>query len=62
MARKKTEKKMPVAAEVETKPVRLDLSPEVHQMLRIVAAKEGKSMSVWAREWVEREVRRREGK
>lgn len=60
MARKRTEEsKMPVTAEPKTKPVRLDLAADVHQMLRVVAAKEGKPMAVFARELVEQEVRRR---
>lgn len=60
MARKKTESPpMPVAAEPEakTKPVRLDLSPDLHQMLRVVAAEQGKPMAVFAREIVEKTVR-----
>jgi plasmid stability protein len=57
MARKKTEPpKMPVAEEVRTKPVRLDLDPELHQKLRVVAAKHGKPMAVFARELVEKAV------
>jgi hypothetical protein len=61
MARKKSEQpKMPaVADEIKTKPVRLDLSPEIHQMLRVVAAEEGKPMAVFAREVVENVVRER---
>jgi hypothetical protein len=59
MARKKPEQPtMPAVAE-KTKPVRLDLSPEVHQMLRVVAAEEGKPMAVFAREVVEDLVRDR---
>jgi predicted DNA-binding protein len=60
MARKKTEPvKMPATAEPETKtkPVRLDLSPEVHQMLRVVSAEQGKPMAIFAREVVESTVR-----
>jgi hypothetical protein len=41
----------------DTKPVRLDLSPEVHQMLRVVAAEHSKPMAVFARELVEHAVR-----
>jgi hypothetical protein len=63
MARKKTEKKdMPaIAAEPQTKPVRLDLPLDVHQMLRVVAAEDGLPMAVFAREVVERVVRERYG-
>ncbi len=58
MARKKTEQpKMPATAEPKTKPVRLDLDLELHQMLRVVAAEQGKPMAVFAREVVERTVR-----
>lgn len=58
MARvKKAQVKMPAATEVKTKPVRLDLDPELHQMLRVVAAKAGKPMAVFAREIVEQTVR-----
>lgn len=58
MARKKAERpKMPVTAEPKTKPVRLDLDPELHQMLRVVAAEQGKPMAVFARDLVERTVR-----
>jgi hypothetical protein len=64
MAKKKTEKAaMPAAAEPKaeaepkTKPVRLDLSPEVHRMLRVVAAEQDLPMAVFARDVVERTVR-----
>lgn len=59
MARtKKGHQKMPAATEAKTKPVRLDLDPDVHQMLRVVAAEAGKPMAVFAREVVETTVRR----
>jgi predicted DNA-binding protein len=59
MARKKPEKpKVPAIAEPKTKPVRLDLEPDLHQMLRVVAAEQGKPMAVFAREVVEQTVRR----
>ncbi len=58
MARKKTgPPKMPATAEPKAKPVRLDLDPEVHRMLRVVAAEDGKPMSIFARDVVERTVR-----
>jgi hypothetical protein len=43
---------------VSIKPIRLDFSPEVHQMLRIVAAERGKPMAVFAREAIEELVRK----
>ncbi|MBV8077750.1 MAG: hypothetical protein JO284_15190, partial [Planctomycetaceae bacterium] len=47
MAKKKTEPpKRPATANPKTKPVRLDLTPEVHQMLRVVAAVQGQPMAV----------------
>lgn len=58
--RKPTEEpEMPVTAEPKTKPVRLDLTPEVHHLLRMAAAGEDKPMALFAREIIEREVRRR---
>jgi predicted DNA-binding protein len=65
MARKKTEARpMTVTAEpeVKTKPVRLDLSPDLHQMLRVVAAEQGKPMAVFAREIVEKTIKEMHGK
>jgi hypothetical protein len=60
MAKKKTEsKEMAAIAEPVVKPVRLDLSPELHQMLRVVAAEAGSPMSVYARDIVEKTVRGR---
>ena len=50
MARKTAGKKpMPATAEVETKPVRLDLPPDVHRLLRLVSADDGISMAAYAR-------------
>lgn len=63
MAKKKTEPKpMPAIAEPKTKPVRLDLDPELHQMLRVVAAEQGKPMAVFARELVEKTIREMYGR
>jgi hypothetical protein len=60
MARKKPEPKdVPAVAEPSVKPVRLDLAPDLHQMLRVVAAEEGMPMSVYARDVLERTVRER---
>ena len=50
MARKKKDEPMPAAAEPKLKPVRLDLSPEEHRLLRIRAAEGDKSMAAFARE------------
>jgi predicted HicB family RNase H-like nuclease len=63
MARKtNTEKEaVPSVADPKTKPVRLDLEPDVHQMLRVVAAEQGKPMAVFAREVVEETVRKMYG-
>lgn len=60
MAKKKIEPNpMPAVAEPETKtkPVRLDLPPDLHQMLRVVAAEQSKPMAVFARDVVEKVVR-----
>ena len=63
MAKKRAEKPtMPVTTEVKTKAVRLDLEPEMHRMLRVVAAEQGQTMSVFARELVEKTVREMYGK
>jgi hypothetical protein len=58
MARKTTGKKaMSATAEVETKPVRLDLSPDVHRLLRIVSADQDVSMAAYARKFLEAHLR-----
>jgi hypothetical protein len=59
MARPKKRGKDMQATEVQTKPVRLDLDPETHRKLRVVAAEEGKPMAVFARDVVAEEVERR---
>ena len=56
MARKQPEKKMPVTAEPEAKPVRLILDPGTHRLLRQVAAAEGLSMSAYVRQHMEQHV------
>jgi predicted HicB family RNase H-like nuclease len=62
-AKKKGKKDMLAAVEPTLKPVRLDLSPEVHRMLRLVAAHEDVSMAAFARDSLEallrEEVKRR---
>jgi hypothetical protein len=50
MARKRTEKKEMVAAEPALRPVRLDLTPEIHRLLRLVSADEEMSMAAYARD------------
>jgi hypothetical protein len=59
MGRKKIE--VP-EADAKKQPVRLDLDPEVHRMLRVVAAEAGQPMSVYAKALVERTVREQYGK
>lgn len=62
MARKKKgQEKMPVSVDPKTKPVRLDLDPGDHQMLRVVAAEQGKPMAIFAREVVVAMVRKMYG-
>ena len=58
MARKRPEKaKVPATVEAPTKPVRLDLDPETHRLLRLVAAADDKSMAAFARDLVAVSVR-----
>jgi plasmid stability protein len=49
MARKKAEGPK-VEPEAKLKPVRLDLSPRAHRLLRMVAAHEDASMAAYARD------------
>jgi hypothetical protein len=58
MAKKKSEVE-PVVASTETdlKPVRVELTPELHRLLRKVAADEGVSMAAFARLTMERVIR-----
>jgi plasmid stability protein len=54
MARKKHElNEMTTAAETTLKPVRVELTDEIHRMLRKLAADDGVSMAAFARETVE---------
>lgn len=63
MARKaKGTKPMQTAAEPKTKPVRLDLTPEDHRLLRIEAAKADSSMASFARDVLLEALRKRAGK
>ena len=57
MARARIEPQVPAASEPKLKPVRLDLTPEAHRLLRVIASMEDKSMSAFARDHVEEFVR-----
>ena len=60
MARKKTEKpEMPATAEPKVKPVRVDLTPEEHKLLRLEAAEAETSMSALAHELLVASLRAR---
>lgn len=48
---------MPEVLVPKTKPVRVDLPPDVHRLLRLVAADRGVSMAALAREFVERSAK-----
>ncbi len=55
---KKTRKtEMPATTEPATKPVRLDLPPDAHRLLRLVSASAEKSMASYAREALEAHLR-----
>lgn len=49
MAKKRSPKKMQAVALPKPQPVRVDLDPKVHHLLRQVAAKDNMSMSKFAR-------------
>jgi len=57
MARKKPEKEEMPATTSETKFVRLELPIEAHIKLRVIAAKQGKSMAEYTRALVENHIR-----
>jgi hypothetical protein len=58
MAKKAGRKAMAATAQqTEHKAVRLDLTPEAHRLLRMVAAHAGLSMAAYARDSLERLVR-----
>jgi len=58
MAKKKTDKPdMNTAAEPALKPVRLDLSPADHRLLRLLAADDEVSMAAYARLALESHLR-----
>lgn len=58
MARKQAGKsKMEETADPKLKPVRVDLAPDIHHLLRLVAASEDLSMAAYARMALERDVR-----
>ena len=63
MPRKRNaEGKMTSATGETLKPIRLDLTSEMHKRLRIQAAKEDKSMAALARELVEEGLKKRGAK
>jgi len=53
MARVKTGKgdKVQAAAQANLKPIRVDLDPEIHRIMRMEAAKAGMSMARFARKY-----------
>lgn len=54
MAKRKPNEPMKmIATEVESKSIRLELSPDLHQQFRVEAAKDGTSMAAVARRLVE---------
>ena len=56
MAKKKPEPPVEAVAELKLKAVRLDLPPDLHRMLRLVAADEGSSMASYARDLLARHL------
>jgi plasmid stability protein len=60
MARKKEIKPM-VATEPKLQAVRLELAPEIHLQLRVIAAQHGKSMAAYVRELVIQDLARKKG-
>jgi plasmid stability protein len=60
MAGKQTKGSNPVTAvEPEAKSIRLELPPDIHQLFRVEAAKEGSSMAAVARRLVEEYLKRK---
>jgi hypothetical protein len=62
MARKKKEESMPAMAEPKLKPVRLDLNPDEHKLLRIKAAEADMSMAAFARKTLVETLKKGGGK
>jgi hypothetical protein len=58
MAKKRSPKKMEAVAEPRLMPVRVDLEPEHHDRLRLVAAKKRMSMARFAKTILVETVRR----
>jgi hypothetical protein len=56
MAQKKAPKPVVTIAETEIKPVRLDLTADVHRLLRLVSAHANQSMASYAREVIRQHV------
>ena len=61
MPPKRSPKKMPAIANPKTKPVRVDLDPDIHHALRKVAADQNVSMAAFARKLISDEMCRRFG-
>ena len=59
MARKKTEAPKMPAVETKPKPIRLALSPELHQQFRVQAALNGTNMADLARKIIEEYLAKR---
>lgn len=53
--KKESPKVSPV--DIEVRPVRLGLTPDIHRLLRMIAADDEVSMSEWVRTLVENSVR-----
>lgn len=49
----------PSAKSIDVARVRLDLAPQYHARLRVLAARAGKPMSAYVRELIEREIDRK---
>lgn len=62
--KKAKEVEMPTqtATEPKVKPVRLDLTADVHRLLRLVAADAGMSMAAYARQSFEKLIREEAGR
>ena len=57
MARAKKTKMQATTEDTKAKPVRLDLSPESHRILRIVSSHADQSMAAYARDVVDQHIR-----
>lgn len=59
MAKKRRPKTVEAVAEPKLQPVRVDLEPEIHDLLRIEAARERMSMARFARTIITQAMRER---